>query len=418
MPKGRAEHAAQSPSDVPDIANAVADQAQAGLLVLLCGIPGCGKDALGRASVLSFASGAALSQDEHGGDAARTRTAIEALFRAGRSPLFVLRNGADAGDRSPFIDAARRYGYRVGAIWPSELNSDTASHRVGLYLASVAGCYGRLSGRGVGHETLTVTDDMELPAKVCLNFFRSFRAPHAPGEVDTVLTIPFLRPAIDWEDLLDGKMDDSFVTSISSQMKKGKGLPEFVASCLAGDLQKVQAQLLPFSALRRPLLELTEALSQWTAAQMLENSGYPSTPLPPVAAPSKDDTKRLQREVKIRAAVEHLIAPANISSCRASGSTVSKCLWILEGGVRPGWPPSYFCGAPQLKKLNVVEEEVLKAARTSAGASAALQEGADGVRVEVVLAEKSGSFLVSPIEVLPEACLLKLGRPNLNTETT
>ena len=135
-------------------------------------------------------------------------------------------------------------------------------------MASVAGCYSRLSGRGVGHETLTVTDDMDLPAKVCLSFLRSFRAPSAPGEVDTVLTIPFLRPDIDWADLLDGKVDDSSVTSISAQMKKGKGLPDFVASCLDGDLLKVQAQLLPFSALRRPLFELTEELSHWTAAQM------------------------------------------------------------------------------------------------------------------------------------------------------
>ena len=186
---------------------------------------------MGRASVLNFASGAALSQDEHAGDAARTRTAIEALFRAGRSPLFVLRNGADAGDRSPFIDAARRYGYRVAAVWPSELSSDISSDRVGLYLASVAGCYGRLSGKGLGHETLTVTDDMELPAKVCLNFLRGFRAPHAPGEVDIVLALPFLRPGIDWADLLDGPVDDSSVTSISSQMKKGKGLPEYASQC-------------------------------------------------------------------------------------------------------------------------------------------------------------------------------------------
>merc|ERR1711871_210744 len=83
------------------------------LLVLVCGIPGCGKDTIGRACVTSFKDAAAVSQDEHGGDATQTRCAIEQLLSARKSPVFVLRNGTDAADRAPYIEAARRYSYRV-----------------------------------------------------------------------------------------------------------------------------------------------------------------------------------------------------------------------------------------------------------------------------------------------------------------
>eukprot|EP00439_Symbiodinium_sp_Y106_P026106 s5427_g3.t1 len=93
-----------------------------GLVVLLCGIPGCGKDAVGRACVRDFPEAAALSQDEHNGSADATRAAFERLLEKNASPIFVLRNGVDVGDRLPFLLPARSAGYRIAAAWPAELS--------------------------------------------------------------------------------------------------------------------------------------------------------------------------------------------------------------------------------------------------------------------------------------------------------
>lgn len=394
---------------------------QVGLLVLLCGVPGCGKDALGRACAQEFSSGASLSQDEHDGDAARTRSAVEALMHAGRSPIFVLRNGVDAADRSPYIDAARRHDYGTAAVWPSELSCEDVYRKAALYLAAVAGCYCRLTmGGKAGHETLTIGDDVTQPAQICLSFLRRFRAPSAPGEVESALALPFLKAAIEDDvDLLDGRIQRKCISTVANQMKRSMSLPKLVGSCCSGDLATLQADLMPFAASRRDLTELSQELRHWIKAQLPTTFGepLPASPWPamsPAAAPSQQEIRCLQRAVKVRSALEHLVSPANIASCRAAGSTVTNCEWICQGDselkVRPAWPASHFRGAPQLRKLGVTDEEVIKAARASAATTAALQQGEDGIRVEVVPGSKG--LLVSPVEQLPETCLLKLGCPH------
>jgi hypothetical protein len=394
-----------------------------GLLVLLCGVPGCGKDALGRACANRFFSAAALSQDEHGGDALRTRSAVEGMMCSGRSPLFVLRNSVDAADRSPFVEAAKRHNYRIAAVWPSELSNDDPYRKAALFLASVAGCYCRLTNEGKsGHETLKINDDIGHPAKICLSFLRSFRIPSAVGEVDNVLALPFLQPELADIDLVaDGQTDGNCISTLEKQLKMDKGLPKLLSQILVGGLPKVQSYLANFIALRRGLPELIEALTSWVTAQLQGSPGElatTSSSMCPAAAPSKEETRRLQREVKIRSAVEHLLSPTNIASCRANGSTVKNCVWILSMGAhtitRPAWPASHFCGAPQLRKLAVKEEDVLRAAAVSATSKDSLQMGSDGVRVEIIVdPDAEGRMLLSPVEALPDSCLLKLGCPGL-----
>jgi hypothetical protein len=402
------------------------DERHVGLLVLICGVPGCGKDALGRKCAESFPTAAALSQDEHGGDASRALSSAEAMMHSGRSPLFILRNGVDAADRAPYVAAARRHNYRVVAVWPSELSSDEMHRKAALYLAAIAGCYGRLTcGGRSGHETLTVSRDMLKPAQVCLSFLRSFRAPSAPGEVDSVFAMPFLKQN-DVEDVhfVDGALSEDYISTVVTQMKKDKAaVPKIVASCFAGTLPQVQAQLQPFATLRRSLPELIEDLHLWIIAELptvAANSDH-EVPWPaaaPAAPPSKEETRRLQREVKVRSALEHLVSPANIEACRASGTTVTNCVWLFPPGcnvrTRPAWPVSHFCGAPQLKRLCVTEDEIFKAAHTSTSANDSLQQGASGVRIEVVRGE-SDVLLLSPIEQLPGICLRKLRCPHVQS---
>lgn len=334
-----------------------------------------------------------------------------------RSPIFILRNAVDAADRSPYVEAARRYNYRVVAVWPSELSSSDLHRKAGLYLAAVSGCYGRLSNGGkTGHETLTVGKDMELPAQVCFSFLRSFRAPSAPGEVDDVLALPFLKP-----DLEEVQADS--VSIVASQMKD-KPLPKHLVSQLTDSFADVQKWLAPFAGLRRGLPELRGELQSWLTEQLPKVSAESAAEAPwpaaaPASVPSKSETQRLQREVKVRSAVEHLVSPTNIRACRATGSTVANCVWVgsaeSSGTMRPAWPASHFCGSPQLRKLGVTEAEVMRAADTSAAAGIPLQQGDDGVCVEKV-ADDQGNLLLSPVQSLPETCLQKLGCPVLRMD--
>ncbi|OLP89039.1 Octopine dehydrogenase [Symbiodinium microadriaticum] len=123
--------------------------------VLLCGIPGCGKDAVGRACVRDFPEAAALSQDEHNGSADAPMQTENA------SPIFVLRNGIDVGDRLPFLLPARSAGYRITAAWPAEL-SQSADRKDG--------------GRS-GHETLTVGEKLSKPAQVAADLHKGKALP-------------------------------------------------------------------------------------------------------------------------------------------------------------------------------------------------------------------------------------------------
>ncbi|CAE7244867.1 odh [Symbiodinium natans] len=374
--------------------------------VLLCGIPGCGKDAIGRACAREFPEAAALSQDEHGGSATSTRAAFEVLLSRNASPIFVLRNGVDVGDRLPFLLPARTAGYRVMAALPGEL-AQGADRKAALFLASVSGCYGRLKEGGrSGHETLTVTEKLAKPAQVCLDFLRSFRAPSAPGEVDAVLQLQFLLPDLsDFSRSLSISLDE-----VAVDMRKGKALPDAVAQVLEGPFEAAQAQLAPFAAARRPLQELIRELADWCKSER----GKPCTPTEATAPRKPADTKQLQRAAKIRAAVEHLVAPYNLESCRPNGSTVTTCVWVPTAtGLRPAWPPSYFCGAPQLRKMNTTQEDVLAAARESSASEGPLQDGDKGVRIEVIESSEHPGPFVGPVDPLPEPCRVKLKCPNL-----
>eukprot|EP00927_Polykrikos_kofoidii_P060522 TRINITY_DN55480_c0_g1_i1.p1 TRINITY_DN55480_c0_g1~~TRINITY_DN55480_c0_g1_i1.p1 ORF type:complete len:439 (+),score=68.36 TRINITY_DN55480_c0_g1_i1:117-1433(+) len=430
--------AATSARAVPPLEAREADEteesSEARQLVLFCGLPGCGKDLIGRACARNFPRGAALSQDEHNGNAGRTHAAVESLLQKKRSPIFILRNGNDASDRSPYTEAARRHGYRVLAAWPAEMTGGDQQRQAALFLASVAGCYGRLSNEGqMGHETLTVCNDNWLrPAKVCLSFLQSFRAPSCPGEVDRVLCMPFLRMDIDTTfgevgSVSDGAdLDDGLLTCVAAQLRRGASVPDVVASRVGSGLQETQQRLAPFTTWRRKSSELIEEMTNWAQAfseETRENSvasALPTQqPLGPPPAPSKLETRAMQRLTKIRGAVEHLVSPANIAGCRANGSTVTNCVWIPVAGsptgFRPAWPASHFCGSPQLKRLSTTEEEVMAAARASASAPGALQPGADGARVELV-ADSNDSIdnhgvLVTPVDPLPQDSLLKLRVP-------
>ena len=365
-----------------------------GLVVLLCGIPGCGKDAIGRACAHSL-KGAALSQDEHNGHGISTQAAFDALLAEGLSPIFVLRNGVEVGDRLPYVLAARRAGYRVAAVWPQELS--VPPRRQALLLASLAGCYGRLSSGGrSGHETLTITDgQLQKPAQVCLNFFHMFRAPSAPGEVDAVLQLPFLQSDL-------GALEDTMKVSDP----KGKVLPTVVQDVFEGDFEKAKNKMMAWGAIRRPINEISDQLTEWVTQQMLQK------PTAPAFSVESVDTKKLQRAAKIRAAVEHLVSPYNLLACRDGGTTVTSCKWLtINDRLCPAWPPSYFAGAPQLKKWQTTMEDVLAAARESLAAQAALQEGDKGARVQLV--DHEGGTYVSPVDPLPEASLKKLRCPDL-----
>ena len=365
-----------------------------GLVVLLCGIPGCGKDVIGRRCASSL-NGAALSQDEHNGNAVATQAALESLLAQGLSPIFILRNGVEVGDRLPYVVAARRAGYRVTAIWPEELST---ARRPALFLASLAGCYGRLtSGGRSGHETLTITDgQLAKPAQVCLNFLQMFRAPSAPGEVDAVLTLPFLQSDL-------GDFGDSLKLS---GFGKGKVLPEVVQEVFEGDFEKAKEKMMGWGTMRRSVQDIADPLTEWAKQQMSQKPSASTFSVP------STDTKKLQRAAKIRAAVEHLVSPYNLSACRDGGTTVTTCKWFtVNERLCPAWPTSYFAGAPQLKKWGTTAEDVLDAAKESCQAQAALQEGDKGVRVQLL--NQDGGIYVSPVEPLPEASLRKLRCPEI-----
>ncbi|CAJ1359679.1 unnamed protein product [Effrenium voratum] len=379
----------------------------AGLAVLLCGLPGCGKDTVGRACAAAFEGAAAMSQDEHRAHGPTAQKAFTELLKQKASPVLVLRNGVDVGDRLPYVLAAKRHGYRVVAVWPAELSSSDRQRRAALALASLAGCYGRLSANGrKGHETLTA-EKVEKPAQVCLNFLHMFRAPSA-GEVDAVLPLAFLRSD------LNGLEESMALAEVGKSLGQ-KRLPALVAGAVSGSFAAAQASIAAWGAeaARRPVEELTSELTQWLDEQRA---------LPASAAPAggDEDMKRLQRAAKIRSAVEHMVSPFNLAACRETGSTVTSCRWApkedAEGAApgaapwRPAWPLSYFCGAPQLRKWGATPQDVMEAAVESSESSASLQEGDKGVLVELLQLEDA-ELLVSPKGPLPEECLRKLKCP-------
>merc|ERR1712137_22851 len=183
--------------------------------------------------------------------------------------------------------------------------------------------------------------------------------------------------------------------------------------------EETQARLKPFTAWRRNAEDLCKDLTDWIKTCLLElcalqPQGKDSTLNGP---PSKATLHHKQRMVKVRSAVEHLVSINNIKGCRANGSTVTSCQWIpaearSSGNKRPAWPASYFCGAPQLKRLNVTEGEVLSAACESAMAVATIQEGEDGARVKVVSGKDGGDLVAHVDLILPEQLCRKLNCPN------
>ena len=155
-------------------------------------------------------------------------------------------------------------------------------------------------------------------------------------------------------------------------------LPEVVQEVFEGDFEKAKEKMMRWGTMRRPCKTLLIRLLNGEAADVTETISQhlfmPST-----------DTKKLQRAAKIRAAVEHLVSPYNLSACRDGGTTVTTCKWFtINERLCPAWPTSYFAGAPQLKKWGTTAEDVLDAAKESCQAQAALQEGDKGVRVQLL----------------------------------
>mmetsp|Transcript_14817 Transcript_14817/g.29219 ORF Transcript_14817/g.29219 Transcript_14817/m.29219 type:complete len:411 (+) Transcript_14817:62-1294(+) len=396
------------------------------LVVLLCGVPGSGKDAVGREGIKQFPKGVAMSQDEHGGNWERARSVADRSLASGVSPLLVLRNGVDSSDRLPYVHMARQHGYRVVAAYPAELSREDQHRRAAMYLVAASGCYCRLTTDGQGgHETLTVKDGITVPAQVCMSFLKGFRIPAAPNEVDAVLPIHFLREDVD-------VADTALLKNVANQLYKNQ-MPDAVRKCLQESVSSAQRHFEGFAAMRRPLEELVEELRLWMTGEM-EVAGAtvagPSVTDAPV--PGKGETRNLQRQAKIRSAVEHLVSPANIAKCRASGSTVTNCVWLPvntgEGWMsledrplrRAAWPANHFCGAPMLQKLKATETEVLEAAQASHAAGIPLQAGDDGACVEVLDGEDTEGqvvpYLISQVDPLPEASLFKLKCPALVPE--
>jgi len=397
-----------------------ADSPGGKLMVLLCGIPGSGKDAVGRECIKQFPRGAAMSQDEHGGNWERARSAADRALASGVSPLLVLRNGVDSSDRLPYVHVARRHGYRVAAAFPAELCRDDPQRRALMFLAAASGCYRRLTVDGRdGHETLTVKDDIMLPGQVCMSFLKGFRVPAAPNEVDAVLSLRFLCDDAE-------TTDAALLKTVSDQLYRNQ-LPNALTNCLKDGLASGQHQLEVFAAVRRPLQELVEQLTGWIMKEMVEAADWEVIASAQDEMPGLKQTRRLQRLTKIRGAVEHLVSPANIAKCRAAGSTVTNCIWLpMSTGSswmsleerplsRPAWPASHFCGAPMLQKLQATEEEVIEAAQASHAAGIPLQAGDDGACVEVLSGEDSedqpARFLISQVNPLPDESLRKLQCP-------
>jgi len=262
-----------------------------------------------------------------------------------------------------------------------------------------------------------------VPAQVCMSFLKGFRIPAAPNEVDAVLHMHFLR-----EDLADTVL----LKNVADQLYRNQ-MPDAVRKCVQENVLSAQRQFEGFAAMRRPLEELIEELRCWITGEMevaAATVAGPSVTQAPM--PGKGETRNLQREAKIRSAVEHLVSPANIAKCRASGSTVTNCVWLPvntgEGCTtledrplrRAAWPASHFCGAPMLQKLKATETEVLHAAKASHAAGIPLQAGDDGACVEVLGGEDTEGqtvpYLISQVDPLPDASLLKLKCPAMVPE--
>ena len=214
--------------------------------------------------------------------------------------------------------------------------------------------------------------------------------------------MPFLQSNLaSFEESLTGKLSD-----IQTDMCKGKALPDFVKKAFVGNFEGTKMKIMKWGEARRSSEEIITELLVFLRNQISIKA------VPPPPAPTAVDTKRLQRAAKIRAAVEHLVSPFNLSACREGGTTVTLCRWLtVEDRLRPAWPSSYFAGAPQLKKWGTTAQDVLDAAQESLDALAPLQEGDKGVRVQLL--NQEGAVYVSPVDPLPEASLLKLRCPDI-----
>ena len=160
-------------------------------MVLLCGIPGCGKDVIGRRCASSL-NGAALSR----------MNTMAMLWRPKQpwSPCWLkdFRPSSFCGTAWKWATGCPTSWRRDALDIESQLfgRRSLAQHQEGCI---IFGQSGRLLWSSdfwsrSGHETLTITDgQLAKPAQVCLNFLQMFRAPSAPGEVDAVLTLPFLQ---------------------------------------------------------------------------------------------------------------------------------------------------------------------------------------------------------------------------------
>eukprot|EP01062_Namystynia_karyoxenos_P015561 TRINITY_DN15647_c0_g1_i1.p1 TRINITY_DN15647_c0_g1~~TRINITY_DN15647_c0_g1_i1.p1 ORF type:complete len:910 (+),score=165.67 TRINITY_DN15647_c0_g1_i1:83-2812(+) len=239
-----------------DTASGAADDRAdvAGLVVLVCGIPGCGKDAIGRKVCAAFGSDAEVFSQDEKGDAARAKQHFERLLQTGKKFIFVLRNGYTPRDRKIYVDLATQRKYKVCAVYPQELGDETSKAR--LLVVSAAGCYLRLDSDGMGgHETLTLkpaqdgTVDMQMPLRVALAFALRFEAPSPEEGFDAVLPEQFL------EEGCDVGVDPRLVAA-DFRVAPRFGMdpvPEPLADFTRDTLAKTQERLRPTLAARRPL---------------------------------------------------------------------------------------------------------------------------------------------------------------------
>eukprot|EP01062_Namystynia_karyoxenos_P035287 TRINITY_DN25856_c1_g1_i1.p1 TRINITY_DN25856_c1_g1~~TRINITY_DN25856_c1_g1_i1.p1 ORF type:complete len:537 (+),score=173.62 TRINITY_DN25856_c1_g1_i1:97-1707(+) len=295
-----------------------------GLAVFLCGIPGCGKDFIGRqVKEVCGPGAAAFSQDEHG---KKARGHFEELMTEGRDPIFVLRNNFAPQDRKNYAELARKHRYSMCAIYPQELSEgDLGLAR--LLTVSVASCYLRLTDDAQGHETLTVVDqktrevDMTLPMRIALSFALRFRPPSASEGFLACLAVPFLHA--DCALGLDAARVAAELAPLRQQRPGEFGkdpVPGPLAELVCDTLPEMQSRLraLPIMRARREPAELVDRMHRFVGecrakvpapgASPAAERARPTSPpreerprraAPPASAPHKKKGEKHKKKGKL-----------------------------------------------------------------------------------------------------------------------
>eukprot|EP01065_Artemidia_motanka_P049816 TRINITY_DN8371_c0_g1_i1.p1 TRINITY_DN8371_c0_g1~~TRINITY_DN8371_c0_g1_i1.p1 ORF type:complete len:542 (+),score=180.32 TRINITY_DN8371_c0_g1_i1:96-1721(+) len=265
-----------------------------GLAVLVCGIPGSGKDYVGRKVAEGFPGAAAFSQDQHGKGA---RKHFEKLMSEGKNPIFVLRNNFDPSDRGNYADLAWKHRYAVCSVCPAELCGG-ADEQARLLAVSAAGCYGRLTADAAGHETLTVTDsktgqlDMTLPMRIAYTFMLRFKPPsaeleHFVGTMQVPLTRPAPMPGFDMAET--ARCVKKQRSGRPAKVFGEDPLPPPLAGLLADTLESTQlrmAEAIPVADLRADADDTVGAVRAFVEEQLRGVAAAPHREGRPATCPS------------------------------------------------------------------------------------------------------------------------------------